>query len=179
VEPSLIVVTGWTGAGKSRISEHLAGDLNATVASFDWLMSGLRSLPDVWEAIELPVETQRRVGWNLLSRVAEQQLRRGSSCILDLVAREEPRREWEHLAKRYGAKFGVIECTCSDLKIHRSRVEGRVRDISGWYELEWKSVAFGRERYVPLDEPKLRLDAVLPLDSNLGEARRWAAALVQ
>lgn len=76
----LILVTGWTGAGKSTVADSIAAELNATVTSFDWLMSGLRAIPAVWDAVELPVEQQRRIGWNLLGRSAEQQLRRGSSC---------------------------------------------------------------------------------------------------
>jgi predicted kinase len=131
--PWLVVVSGWTGAGKSTIAELVAADLGATVASFDWLMSGLRAMPEVSGQVGQPVERQRRVGWNLLTRVAEQQLRRGGSCVLDLVARDEPRQEWQQrLAERY-ASFAVIECVCSDIDVHRSRVEGRQRAIPGWY----------------------------------------------
>lgn len=169
----LVVVTGWTGSGKSTLADGLADELGATVVSFDWVMSGLRSLDEVWASIETPVEVQRRVGWNLLSRVAEQQLRRGSSCVLDLVAREEPRREWQALARNYSASFAVIECVCSDERMHRSRVEGRDRAIPGWYELDWDRVALGRERYVPLEEPKLVLDAVDPAAANLRQAIEW------
>lgn len=170
--PWLVVVTGWTGAGKSTIADLIAQELNATVGSFDWLMSGLRAAPEVWARVELPVERQRRVGWNLLARVAEQQLRRGSSCVLDLVAREEPRGEWEALAERCGAKFGVVECVCSDIGLHRSRVEGRRREIPGWYELDWEHVARGREAYEPLAEPKLVLDAADSADDNLDKVKR-------
>lgn len=141
-------------------------------------MSGLRALDEVWAAVELPVELQRRVGWNLLSRVAEQQLRRGSSCVLDLVAREQPRREWEDLAKGYDASLAVIECICSDEDVHRSRVEGRDRAIPGWYELSWDQVAAGRERYAPLSEPKLVLDAVDSAADNLATAVGWLSATV-
>lgn len=171
--PRLIVVSGWTGAGKSTIASIVATELDATVASFDWVMSALRALPEVWDQVELPVERQRRVGWNLLSRVAEQQLRRGASCVLDLVAREEPREEWEALASRYGTRFGVIECVCSDPEVHRSRVGGRDRAIPGWYELTWEHVEQGRARYVPLAEPKLVLDAVDPLGANAERVRIW------
>src|SRR5690606_14154769 len=62
--PWLVVVTGWTGAGKSTMADLIAGEIGATVASFDWLMSALRSHEDVWSAVELPVEHQRRVGWD-------------------------------------------------------------------------------------------------------------------
>lgn len=44
--------------------------------------------------VEEPVELQCSVGWDLLSRIVEQQLRGGRSCIVDLVAREQPRQEW-------------------------------------------------------------------------------------
>lgn len=163
----LIVVSGWTGAGKSTIADLIAAEVAATVVSFDWIMSGLRTMPAIWPTIERPVEVQRRAGWNLLSRVAEQQLRRGASCVLDLVAREEARVEWHELAARYGARFLVVECLCSDLDVHRSRIEGRDRDIPGWYELDWEQVQRGRTNYAPLNEPKLLLDAVDDLATNL------------
>lgn len=173
----LVLVTGWTGSGKSTLADGLADRLGATTASFDWVMSGLRAMEDVWSVVETPVELQRRVGWNLLSRVAEQQLRRGSSCVLDLVARGEPRREWESLAQKYDAGFAVIECICSDEATHRRRVEGRDRAIPGWYELEWDHVGIGRQRYIPLSEPKLVLDAADPAIDNLDAAMTWITAM--
>lgn len=132
------------------MADRLAGELGATVASFDWIMSALRSHADVWDLVELPVERQRCVGWDLLARIAEQQLRSGRSCILDLVARDEPVGEWASLASKYHAGFSVIECVCSGIDVHRQRVEGRRRDIPGWYELDWDHVASGRELYLPI-----------------------------
>jgi predicted kinase len=166
----LVVVSGWTGAGKSTIADALATELPATVASFDWLMSGLRSFPEVWATVEEPVEHQREVGWSLLSRVAEQQLRRGASVVLDLVARDVIVAKWAALAARYGARFCVIECFCTDAAIHRSRIEGRSRDIPGWYELAWEAVERGRRLYPPLSVDKLVLDSMNPLANNLAEA---------
>lgn len=177
--PWLVVVTGWTGAGKSTMADLLANELNATVASFDWLMSALRSHDHVWAAVEQPVEFQRRIGWDLLSRVAEQQLRSGRSCILDLVARDEPLGEWRELARRYGASMAVVECICSDVAVHRSRVEGRERGIPGWYELAWEQVERGRRLYQPVGGvqvidnvidrvfDKVIIDAVEPAAANL------------
>lgn len=89
-----------------------------------------------------------------------------------LVARQEPRIEWQDLARRYDARFGVVECLCSDEAVHRSRVEGRSRDIPGWYELTWAHVAAGRERYLPLPEPKISLDAVDTRAANLERVKR-------
>ena len=167
----LVLVSGSTGTGKSTIADAVAAELGAATASFDWLMSALRVFPDVWAEVELPVEKQRAVGWSLLSRVAEQQLRRGSSVVLDLVAREDPRREWERLAVQYGAAFSVVECVCSDPALLRKRVEGRNRSIPGWYELTWDHVERSRAAYVPLAEPKLVIDSVAPVSENLARVR--------
>ncbi len=167
----LVLVTGWTGAGKSTIADAIAGEINAAVASFDWLMSGLRVFPDIWNAIEMPAERQREVGWSLLSRVAEQQLRRAGSCVLDLVGREAPRAKWRDLATSLEASFHVVECVCSDLETHRRLLEGRKRAIPGWYELTWADALRVRENYMPLEEPKLVLDAVDDISSNIAKVR--------
>jgi predicted kinase len=169
--PRLVVVSGSTSAGKSTMADAIGRQLDATVSSFDWLMSGLRAFPDVWAAVELPVEKQRAVGWSLLSRVAEQNLRRGTPVVLDLVAREEPRQAWEQLAAECGATFGLVECVCSDIALMRSRLESRRRAIPGWYELTWDDVERSRANYVPLAEPKIVVDAVEPLAENLERVR--------
>ena len=165
----LVVVTGYTGSGKSTIATAVADAIDATVASFDWLMSALRSVPEVWAVAELPVERQRSVGWLLLGRVAEQQLRRGASCVLDLVARPEPIGSWRALADRYGARFTVVECYCSDAELHLARVSGRSRGIPGWYELTPDDVVRSRQRYEPLPvDDKVLIDAVESVEDNLG-----------
>jgi predicted kinase len=167
----IVLVSGWTGAGKSTMANAIASELSCAVGSFDWLMSALRAFPEVWDVVEAPVERQRAVGTALLSRLAEQELRGGRSIVLDLVAREAPRREWAALAARFDAPLSVIECICSDAAVHQERVEGRRRDIPGWYELDWPRVERGRSGYEPLAEPKLVLDAVQPFDANLARVR--------
>ena len=167
----LIVVSGWTGAGKSTVADALAGALPATVVSFDWIMSGLRSFADLWTVVELPVERQRDIGWTLMSRVAEQQLRRGASVVLDLVARDAAVDRWQELADQYGAQVSVIECLCEDAATHRTRVEGRSRDIPGWYELTWEQVERTRGGYLRLSfSDKLVLSAMDPVDANIRKA---------
>jgi predicted kinase len=167
----LVLVSGPVVAGKSTIANAIADNLDATVASFDWLMSGLRILPDVWAAVELPFEKQREVGWSLLGRVAEQNLRRGASVVLDLVAREAPRRAWQRLAIENGATFSVIECVCSDPAVLRGRMEGRDRSIPGWYELTWTAVERSHVNYAPLADPKVVIDSITPLAENLARVR--------
>jgi predicted kinase len=157
------------------LADGLAAEIGATVAGYDWLMSALRATPDLWQTVELPVERQREIGWALLSRVAEQQLRRGADCILDLVAREAPVRAWRTLAAAYGAPFHVIECVCADAAIHRARIDGRTRGIPGWYELSWEDVERSRRNYAPLPEPKLVVDTTEDVQANLERALAYIA----
>ncbi len=166
----LVVVSGPPGAGKSTLANAIASHLGGTVASFDWLMSGLRAFPDLWTVVEQPLERQREIGWSLLSRVAQQQLSRGGSCVLDLVAREQPLAAWRALATAHGARFHLVECICSDARVHEARVRGRERGIPAWYELPWEDVATSRLRYVALGGPKLVLDAVDDLSANIEQA---------
>jgi hypothetical protein len=67
--------------------------------------------------------------------------------------------------------FAVVECVCSDIAVHRSRVEGRSRDIPGWYELVWERVKAGRQHYVPLADPKVVVDAVDAVDANFAKVK--------
>lgn len=145
--------------------------MQGTVASFDWLMSGLRAFPEVWPTIERPRERQREIGWALLSRVAEQQLQRGGTCVLDVVAGESARTQWQALASETGASFHVIECVCSDLELHRKLIEGRERTIPDWYEISFEDALRVRRTYLPLEGPKLVLDAVDGSEQNLFKAR--------
>ena len=94
----MVVVSGWTGAGKSTLANAIASELSCAVGSFDWLMAGLRSFPEVWDVVEAPVERQRAVGWSLLNRLAEQELRNRRTIVLDLVCRES--RAWSSNGSR-------------------------------------------------------------------------------
>ncbi|MDP9334511.1 MAG: ATP-binding protein [Actinomycetota bacterium] len=134
-------------------------------------MSGLRAFPDLWADVELPVERQRAIGWSLLGRVAEQQLRRGASVVLDLVARQSVCDQWNALAERYEAAFTVVECVCSDADVLRERIEGRARSIPDWYELTWEHVAASHKNYVPLTGPKTVIDAAEPIGGNVDVVR--------
>jgi len=109
-----------------------------------------------------------QIAENLLTTLAGEQLRRHQSVILDTVARSlSSRSAWQSLADDLGARFRVIECVCSDERVHRSRIEGRERGIPGWYELSWSDVERGRQHYTNWTGEHLVVDALRPLDENL------------
>lgn len=170
----VVLVTGCAGSGKSTLANRLAAELGAAIVAFDWLMSALREDTDVWATVEASGDRPREMGYRLLSRAVEQQLRIGGRCVVDVVARDSFVAELDELAHRYAGRLVVIERACSDPDLHRRRVAGRERAIPGWYELDADDAARSRERYVPVSAPKLELDAVDDLDENVRLAVRYA-----
>lgn len=113
------------------------------------------------------------VGYALMTQLVEKQLRSGQSALLDCVARSRLLEAVREEGDAHGARLRVVECICSDEALHRSRVEGRVRGIPGWYELDWDHVRRARVAYQPLPGDKLVVDAVDDLDTNLARVRRY------
>ena len=107
-------------------------------------------------------------GYEILSSLAEAQLRVGGSVVLDSVAAHGRIRDaWREIGRRHGASVRQVECVCSDEPTPRLRIEGRERGIPGWYELSWADVVAVGSRYEPWLGEHLVLDSVRPLDANL------------
>ena len=157
--PRLIVVTGPPGSGKSTLAEAVAHRCGAAVLGFDWAMAGLTWCKPVQAAIDaVDVETYRRLGWSVLGSLAEAQLRHGRSVVLDGVARDPAVDALREIAGRTGARLTVAVLSCSDRATHRARIEGRRRDIPGWYELTWDAVESTLARWQPPRNPDLTVD---------------------
>lgn len=99
--------------------------------------------------------------------LARSQLRRGSSVVLDGVARQPEITNCRELAKDEGASSFVVMTTCSDPDVHRSRIESRHRGIPNWYELKWAHVERALATWEPLRDVDLVVDAARPLASNV------------
>ncbi len=172
--PQLVVFSGAPGTGKSTLADEIARDLGAPNVGFDWLMAGLTPFPAIRGALEaMEVEDYRNVGYSLMTQLVEKQLRNRQSVVLDCVVRGTIIERWRALGEQHGAALRVIECICSDIRVHEARVVGRTRGIPGWYELRWESVAKSRSTYQPLPGEKLVVDAVDPLADNLARVRQY------
>jgi predicted kinase len=163
-EPVLILVTGLQGTGKSTVAGIAANLLGAPLIAHDWAMSGLRPFPEVQAALDtMEPPGHGRVGWSLLRALAQSQLRRGSSTVLDGVARAPQVEALRLLAAEEGVRFLAVMTECSDPELHRSRVDGRDRCIPGWYELDWSNVEQSRKSWDPDMPVDMTVDTAQPI----------------
>ena len=167
----MIIFSGLPGTGKSTLAETVGRQLGIPVFAKDWLeasliSSGLGSNDDLKQL--------GFAGYELLTVLAERQFMLNQSVILDSVASTQNiRTKWFQLAEQYGAERLVIECICSDERIHRTRLKDRRRNIPGWHELEWADIEKVKQYYAAWEEEHLVLDMVNPFDENASQARAY------
>ena len=165
--PVLMLITGLPGTGKSTMAELAAAILEAPVLAHDWAMSGLRPYEAVQNALDSMVPSgHQRVGWSILCALARAQIRRGSSVILDGVARTPDVEQCREVAKQEGARFLTVLTECADLDTHRIRIKSRQRLIPNWYELDWDRVERSRSTWDPSLPADLTLQATDSIEAN-------------
>jgi predicted kinase len=150
----LITFSGLPGTGKTTIARELAAQVAAVYLRIDSIEQALREQG-------LRVEGE---GYRASQAIAEDNLRLGRIVIADCV---NPwpltRAEWRAVAGRAGVPSIDVEIVCSDVEMHRRRVERRVADIPGHVPPTWEDVV-GRD-YRPWDTDRLQIDtAHVPVD---------------
>lgn len=172
--PVLVVMAGLPGTGKTAIAEALSEATGAPVFGRDIVGAALSRVDAT------PPGDPDGVAFELLGVMAAEQLAVGCGVILDTVGgRLSTRRTWKEIASDHGVPIVVIECTCSDDRVHRERLAGRRRGIPGWYEVMWDGVEAVRARYEAWDEERAVLDAVEPLQANIAAAIEYVDVAIE
>jgi predicted kinase len=146
----LIIFGGLPATGKTTLARKLAQQLDATYLRIDTIEQALRDAAK--EGQEINEE-----GYRVAYAVAEDNLRLGRTVISDSVNPIRLSRDaWIDVAHRAQARAVEVEVICSDLQIHRQRVEARIVDIRGLKLPTWEKV-ISRE-YDPWDREHIVID---------------------
>ncbi len=163
--PIVVAVTGLPGTGKSTLADAIARKLVVPAFAGDWLLGALKPVASALVNVDRATQLQTYNG--LLKSLLVRQAILGQSAIVDALVTDDVAADWQSATAEHGASFAVIECTCSDERLHRQRIEGRVRGIPGWHEVGWDHVARMAAEFAPLTCDRLVVDAVEPVESNL------------
>ncbi|MBR0698059.1 AAA family ATPase [Bradyrhizobium lablabi] len=166
--PALIVFGGLPGTGKTTISRELIRRLGATYLRIDAIEQALRVAGHAVGAM----------GYVVANALAAENLELGRIVVADCVNPVLASRVgWRETALQKSASVVEIEVICSDVVLHRQRVETRTSDIRGLKLPTWHEVV--NRDYEPWDREHLVLDtAVSSLDLLLQQAEAYVGARI-
>lgn len=165
----LIVLSGLPGTGKSAIADGVGRSLHAPVLSVDPIESAI---------LEAGITRSFETGlaaYVIARAVADRNLADGLDSVIDAVNSVEPARDmWRALARKHDANLRIIECVVTDPAIQKARLAGRDRGLA-LLEPAWEDVERRRSEWTAWPEPHLTLDAIDPIEVNLGKALDYLA----
>ncbi|WP_424832002.1 AAA family ATPase [Ruegeria sp.] len=131
----LVSLSGLPGVGKTTVAKNLSALTNAVHLRVDSVEAALkRSILNIHPAED--------AGYLALASIAQDNLLLGHDVIVDTVNPIEVTRElWAQTASVASAQLLNVEVVCSDIDVHRQRVETRMSDIEGLVVPSWKAVS--------------------------------------
>ena len=166
----LVAMAGLPGTGKTAIAEAIGARLLKPVVSVDPIESAI---------LRAGIDADQPTGlaaYLVAETLAETVMHAGHGVIIDAVNAVDPAREqWVNLAARSGQTLRFIEVVCSDVAVHRNRLEARQRNLPHITEPTWHAVEQSLDEYADWSGPsgaviRLTLDSVEPLDALVERA---------
>lgn len=168
----LVAMAGLPGVGKSAVAEGLARALRCPVLSVDPIEAAM------WHAGIDRDQPTGLAAYVVAEDLAAEQLRMGNDVVVDAVNDAAPaRQQWRGLAERCAVPLVFVEVVCSDEAVHRRRLSERVRDLDGFPEPSWESVAARRSGFDDWNDARLRVDSLQPLDDSVAAALTHVAGV--
>lgn len=145
----LIVFAGLPGVGKTTLARALARELEAVYLRIDTVEFAIHASGFVGD--------MGPMGYMVAYGVAEDNLKLGRAVIADSVNPIAITRDaWHAVAERCGVRCVDIEVSCSDVDVHRDRVETRLARENLPGMPDWAAVV-ARE-YEPWATPVVQVD---------------------
>lgn len=164
---NIILVSGLPGSGKSTVSESLAEKLKLPLFSVDPIESSI-----IKSGINKSFETGL-AAYLVAETLAWEQLKCNNSVIIDAVnSVKEARNIWKSLSEQTNSKLIIIECTLEE-KIHKERIESRVRNMHGMSEISWEDVQKRRKEYLPWTEERLILNTAENFEISIEKVLKY------
>jgi predicted kinase len=169
----LIVMAGLPGSGKSAVAVAVGRALKFPVLSVDPIEAAMcRAGIDRTQPTGL-------AAYVVVEAVASDILALGQGVVVDAVNAVTPARQmWRELARTHETELRWIEVECSDLDLHRKRLETRNRGRGAVSEPSWTDVQLLRSEYEPWTEERLFLDTTRELTTNVALALRYVQPAV-
>jgi aminoglycoside phosphotransferase family enzyme/predicted kinase len=178
-KPTLILMTGLMGTGKSVLAHNVAPLLGAEIIRTDIIRKELLHIPiaerhheDFGKGIYSREMTEKTYSEAL--KIAGALIEEGKSVIVDAsFKRSAERNNFSSLALRKGADFFIIECTCPE-DIIRKRLEERMSQNEEASDGRWEIFEAQKEDFDSIDETSPRshiiLDTSKTPEENMAES---------
>ena len=161
--PFVILVTGFTGSGKSTLSRALGSRTGAQVINSDEVRKRIagkqgKEAAPLNEGIYSRAMTE--LTYDTMAREADMLLRQGRSVIVDATfAQRAQRASFLRLVERSGAPLIVIRCVSSD-STSAERLASRAAEGKDVSDGRWEVYVAQKAGFEPMDEidPGLRLE---------------------
>lgn len=184
-KPTLILISGLVGTGKSALAANLSPLLRAEIIRTDILRKEILHIPTTehrYENFGTGIYSDEMSGKTYAKalKLAEQRLKVGDSVMIDAsYKRKAERLKAKETAERMGASFLMIECICPEDIIKR-RLQERLAKADEPSDGTWEIYHAQKNDFDPFDETEKKWHIMVrtdgPLDSiawrTSGEIRR-------
>jgi aminoglycoside phosphotransferase family enzyme/predicted kinase len=164
--PTLILMAGLMGTGKSVRAKGIAPRLGASVIQTDAVRKEIMNLRPADRHYEkfgkgIYAEDITRLTYQKALETAGAFLREGRSVIIDASYknREDRARAWA-MAKKFNADFFIIECTCPE-EVIRARLHSRMADETEASDGRWEIFEAQKQSFHPVTEIPERSHVVI------------------